>query len=632
MAVSLVSAGAPASNFSPSFGQPTTAGNLLVLWLYGNDGASSNPFSTTTPGWEQAVVTGGPYSWGAIWYKANCAANETPPTFTDSGASESWSCLAEFSGAIITNTLDQSGSSSASVPTQTVSTSAPDSQSGDLIIGMAGWNGTNQGATISNTLTDSSGATVTATAYSNSGDESTAFYYDFVWGIATGTGGSTDTLAATLSEYSGGTAALVSFAAAPAVYTLFGQPTADMPSLMSNDADPYTMGIQFSVSQAGTLGGIWFYSPPGAADLPQTIALYTVFNETPIHQETATWSSYSGNGWVYAAFSSPLLLQTNTSYIACVCQANSVSWYSATRNYWDTGPGASGIANGPLAAPRAADSVNGQDSFFQSNTLSYPSSNYLSTNYWIDVSFAPGENAYDETVSADTPVAWWKLADAAGSSQAFDSSSNGWTGTPAAVTFGNSSTPIAGNTSALFNGTSSTILTNLKPAGWTGLTVEAWVNLNGARQFGNPRIVAYGHTDNDNTGFNLIAIDHSDGSGQGQASLQVANGSTFWYASGKVLPSSGWTYLAGTWDGATIRMYVNGTPAGSASMSGTMGSNVIAVALGFNPIYTGDYIAALLSEIAVYNYALSDAQIAAHYTASGMIAPRRSSLLLANYA
>ena len=84
-----------------------------------------------------------------------------------------------------------------------------------------------------------------------------------------------------------------------AVYTLFSQ--AATGSLLTSDPSPYTLGVQFSLSQAGTLTGIWWYSAVGAGNLPETIALFAIAGSALVHSEAASWSGASGSGGRAAA-------------------------------------------------------------------------------------------------------------------------------------------------------------------------------------------------------------------------------------------------------------------------------------------------------------------------------------------
>lgn len=167
-----------------------------------------------------------------------------------------------------------------------------------------------------------------------------------------------------------------------AVYTLFGQAGG---GTNPSDSAAYTMGVQFSVSQGGTLTGIWFYSGSWATVLPQTIALYAVAGSSLVASQSASWSGAAGSGWVRAAWTTPPVLTAGAAYKACVLQNTAAAWYSATSNYWSSGAGSAGITSGPLSAPNASGASGGnQDTFNSGATLTYPASAFNSTNYWMD--------------------------------------------------------------------------------------------------------------------------------------------------------------------------------------------------------------------------------------------------------
>lgn len=184
-----------------------------------------------------------------------------------------------------------------------------------------------------------------------------------------------------------------------AVYTLFSQGTTG--ATLTADSADYTMGVQFSVSQAATLTAIWFYSASGAGALPDTIALYDVSSTSLITSQAASWSGAAGSGWVRAAFTSPPSLTASTAYKAAVGEFSGNFFYAGVSHYWDTtGAGASGISNGPLSAPNNAGASGGQDTFTSGTSLAYPSSSFGAANYWVD----------PEITTAATPVS---LADSA---------------------------------------------------------------------------------------------------------------------------------------------------------------------------------------------------------------------------
>lgn len=161
-------------------------------------------------------------------------------------------------------------------------------------------------------------------------------------------------------------------------------------SALAADPNPYTLGMQFSVSQPAPLAAVWFYSAPGAAILPQEIALYAVTGQALVHAETVAWSGAAGSGWVRAPFAAPPALAAATSYKGAAIQTTAANWYSATAHYWDTGPGGSGLASGIITAPSNAGGDGGQDTLF-SGGAGYPATSFNAANYWVDVEVtAPG--------------------------------------------------------------------------------------------------------------------------------------------------------------------------------------------------------------------------------------------------
>src|SRR4030095_15296232 len=77
-----------------------------------------------------------------------------------------------------------------------------------------------------------------------------------------------------------------------------------------------------------------------------------------------------------------------------------------------------------------------------------------------------------------------------------------------------------------------------------------------------------------------------------------------------------WHHIVGTVDGTTKRLYVNGVLVGSQTMGGPPTPVLLRLGAGltYNPV-PGQYLNGTLDEAAVYWKALSDSQVAAHYSA-----------------
>jgi len=212
----LVAQGAVVQTLIPSFGQPTTAGDLLIGWTLNN--SSSPTFDTTCndPAWALIGYAGGSYGWRSLWYRAGCAAGEIAPVFSGGGAF-SMSQLLEFSGV---TALDQSGAFYTASPDFTMSESATDTTSGDLVVAVTIWGGGSAVTPITSSVTgtDSSGAALALTTYTNDSTTGQA-PYAFTWGQAgIPVGPGLTGISATLSAYGNSAAILATFhpATAPA--------------------------------------------------------------------------------------------------------------------------------------------------------------------------------------------------------------------------------------------------------------------------------------------------------------------------------------------------------------------------------------------------------------------------------
>ncbi|MGC1614963.1 MAG: LamG-like jellyroll fold domain-containing protein, partial [Candidatus Acidiferrum sp.] len=74
------------------------------------------------------------------------------------------------------------------------------------------------------------------------------------------------------------------------------------------------------------------------------------------------------------------------------------------------------------------------------------------------------------------------------------------------------------------------------------------------------------------------------------------------------LAAKTWTHLAATYDGATLRLYVNGVQVSSRSMSDSLVSSTQPLQIGGDPAF-GQYFKGFIDEVHIYNRALSPAEI-----------------------
>jgi len=74
------------------------------------------------------------------------------------------------------------------------------------------------------------------------------------------------------------------------------------------------------------------------------------------------------------------------------------------------------------------------------------------------------------------------------------------------------------------------------------------------------------------------------------------------------LTANTWTHLTGSYDGATMRLYVNGVQVASRAQTGAIATSTNPLQIGGDSIY-GQYFVGRIDEVRVYNRALSAAEI-----------------------
>ena len=129
----------------------------------------------------------------------------------------------------------------------------------------------------------------------------------------------------------------------------------------------------------------------------------------------------------------------------------------------------------------------------------------------------------------------------------------------------------------------------------SGLTLSAWVNptvSNGSwrtvllkERTGGMSYALYGSTDTAQSGGYIATPLES-------SAKSVA-----------ALPAGAWTHLATTFDGSTLRMFVNGVQVSSRAVSGSVVVGTGALRIGGNAVWS-EWFSGLLDEVRVYNRAL----------------------------
>jgi hypothetical protein len=219
--------------------------------------------------------------------------------------------------------------------------------------------------------------------------------------------------------------------------------------------------------------------------------------------------------------------------------------------------------------------------------------------------------SYSDEVLADSPLVYARLGESSGATTAIDSSGNGRNGT-----YGSS--PTLGVT-GLLTGDADTAMTLAANSGqcvtWTSAswmnptaawTAEAWVKFAGAVEANDTIASRY----DGGSGDQWLLYRHDTG----KIAVQARNASSSYVTvTDPTVATAGTTYhVVGTWDGSTLRLYVNGTQVASAAMS-ALNASTTAMQIGRQGGYNSTTPAATVDEFAFYNTALSADRIAAHY-------------------
>ena len=137
----------------------------------------------------------------------------------------------------------------------------------------------------------------------------------------------------------------------------------------------------------------------------------------------------------------------------------------------------------------------------------------------------------------------------------------------------------------------------------TRITIEAWVNpsaLSGWRT-----VVLKEGTDA--LGYALYAHDDSP---RPAAYINTGQAGDRWSEGVTALPLNTWTHLATTYDGATLRLYVNGVQVRSRAYTGNIVNRAGPLSIGGNNVW-GEWFSGLLDDVRIYNRALTLAEIQA---------------------
>jgi hypothetical protein len=153
-----------------------------------------------------------------------------------------------------------------------------------------------------------------------------------------------------------------------------------------------------------------------------------------------------------------------------------------------------------------------------------------------------------------------------------------------------------------FSGTGLVTIPNTPSVQLTSeMTLEAWVR---------PTVVPTGWVDVMNKGkdnyYLMASTDRTAPAGGGIFNNEASTTKSYGTSA---LPLNTWSHLAATYDGTTIRLYLNGTEVSSVPRTGSILTQSDALTIGGDPFY-GQYFRGTIDEVRIYNRALTASQIA----------------------
>lgn len=203
-------------------------------------------------------------------------------------------------------------------------------------------------------------------------------------------------------------------------------------------------------------------------------------------------------------------------------------------------------------------------------------------------------------------VAHWPFEEGSGTTTA-DTSGNGNTGTLANMDNSNWVAGKVGNYALSYDGINESVNVGNDPSlhPVSAITVEAWVKRDAT---GTPDVILSPSTNSGSDWFLDVTSE--------KARFGVKVGGTFYFPSGTTTISAGsWYHIAGTYDGETVRVFVNGVEEGNdTSPSGNMDTTT-------NNVRIGDYVNTpssgimngTIDDVWIYDEALNSSTIYQHY-------------------
>ncbi|WP_369797936.1 DUF4082 domain-containing protein [Cryobacterium sp. MLB-32] len=164
----------------------------------------------------------------------------------------------------------------------------------------------------------------------------------------------------------------------------------------SGDAGSVELGLKFSSTVAGTVSGVRFYKSTANTGTHSG----SLWSSSGTRLATAVFSGESTSGWQSVAFSTPVTVAANTTYVVSYFAPKGHYAEAAGYLYPNPAPAPAGgesVDSPPLHAPRSTPS-SGNGVYVYTATSAFPTKTYNGQNYWVDLVFNTG------TVTATPPT------------------------------------------------------------------------------------------------------------------------------------------------------------------------------------------------------------------------------------
>jgi hypothetical protein len=229
--------------------------------------------------------------------------------------------------------------------------------------------------------------------------------------------------------------------------------------------------------------------------------------------------------------------------------------------------------------------------------------------------FQCGHRYRDVVLGTSGLQSYWRLGESSGVT-AFDSNGTANGAHNFGPTLGGAGATTYANSATIFDGVDDYIdFGDVHDfAGTASFTVEGWINRTTVGEADKWRWIATKMSVVDpRDGWAVSVAPDSSGSPQRILFNRISAGTEQFVTSTTTTVAGTWYHFAATYDGATMRMYVNGALEASAASAVSLPNTTFPLRMSSAAPPSTNRFAGRLDEIAIYNTALTAAQVAEHY-------------------